>query len=202
MAQADGSLMQTDDIKSINLLATSWLVHVAYAANKLAALHLNGWFASIKQLQRALRVPLKPSTFPRSTCIDLLWVILYAACTTVECSKYSLHHICVCTGSSKFLYLLAAAAIIYNYSNNQQQQRSRSILPRPNTLTLSYPLPCNLPRVVMIELDFVKCCWVNVTTPLQWKSVGSKTTIDFCCIDTKTQTFFGLSSFVSQRKIG
>ncbi len=42
MAHADGSLMQTDDIHSVG---TSWLVHVVYAANKLAALHLNGWLA-------------------------------------------------------------------------------------------------------------------------------------------------------------
>ncbi len=55
------------------------------------------------------------------------------------CLKYSQHWIAICTGGSKFLYLLAAAAMIYNYSNNQQQQQhSRSIPPRPNTLTLSY----------------------------------------------------------------
>ncbi len=36
----------TDDIHSIKWLGTSWLVHAAYAANELAALHLNGWLAS------------------------------------------------------------------------------------------------------------------------------------------------------------
>ncbi len=40
MAQADGSLMQMNDIHSIKLLGTSWLVHVAYAADELTALHL------------------------------------------------------------------------------------------------------------------------------------------------------------------
>ncbi len=42
MAQADGSWMEIDDIYSIKLLGTSWLVHVAYTANELAALRLNG----------------------------------------------------------------------------------------------------------------------------------------------------------------
>ncbi len=45
MAQADGSLTQTDDICSVKLPGTSLLVHVAYSANELAALHLNGWLA-------------------------------------------------------------------------------------------------------------------------------------------------------------
>ncbi len=36
--------MQIDDIiHSVKLLGTSWLVHVAYTANELTALHLNGW---------------------------------------------------------------------------------------------------------------------------------------------------------------
>ncbi len=30
---------------SIMFLGTSWLVHAAYVANELAALHLNGWLA-------------------------------------------------------------------------------------------------------------------------------------------------------------
>ncbi len=37
----DGAgLMQTNDIHSIILLGTSWLIHVAYAADELSALHL------------------------------------------------------------------------------------------------------------------------------------------------------------------
>ncbi len=44
MAQADGLLMQTDDIYSVKLLSTS-LVHVAFTANERTALHLNGWLA-------------------------------------------------------------------------------------------------------------------------------------------------------------
>ncbi len=42
MAQADGLLMQIDNIYSVKLLGRSWLVYVAYAANELTALHLNG----------------------------------------------------------------------------------------------------------------------------------------------------------------
>ncbi len=40
MAQADGPLTQNDDIHSVKLLGTNWLVHVAYTTNELAALHL------------------------------------------------------------------------------------------------------------------------------------------------------------------
>ncbi len=37
----DGAgLMQTNDIDNIKLLGTSWLIHVAYAADELSALHL------------------------------------------------------------------------------------------------------------------------------------------------------------------
>ncbi len=35
----------TDDIHSVKQLGRSWLVHVAYADNELATLHLNGWLA-------------------------------------------------------------------------------------------------------------------------------------------------------------
>ncbi len=107
-------------------------------------------------LQHTFRVPLKPSTFPSSTCIDLLQVIIYTICAAAVCLKCSQYCITVCIGSSKFLYF-AAAAIIYNYSNNQQQEQlsSRSIPPRPNTLTFSCTLPCrNLLRVVMIEIHY------------------------------------------------
>ncbi len=44
IVQADG-INVTDDIHSVKRLGTSWLVHVAYTANKLATLHLNGWLA-------------------------------------------------------------------------------------------------------------------------------------------------------------
>uniref|UniRef100_A0A673JQT8 Contactin-associated protein 1-like n=1 Tax=Sinocyclocheilus rhinocerous TaxID=307959 RepID=A0A673JQT8_9TELE len=37
--------------------------------------------------QRAVKVPLKPSTFPSSTCIDLLLVIIYATCATAVWSS-------------------------------------------------------------------------------------------------------------------
>ncbi len=42
MAQADGSLTEYNDIHSVKLLSTSWLVYVAYTANELAAEHLIG----------------------------------------------------------------------------------------------------------------------------------------------------------------
>ncbi len=99
---------------------------------RLASIHL-------RFCQRAFSVSRKHFTFPSSTCIDLLRVILYAIfAAAAVCLKYSQHWIAICTGGSKFLYLLAAAAMIYNYSNNQQQQHSRSIPPRQNTLTWSY----------------------------------------------------------------
>ncbi len=47
-------LKQTDDIDDIKLLGTSWLVHVAYAASKLSALHLNGCLASTRVFRSTL----------------------------------------------------------------------------------------------------------------------------------------------------
>ncbi len=35
----------TDDIYSAKWLGTIWMIHVAYAANELAVLYLNGWLA-------------------------------------------------------------------------------------------------------------------------------------------------------------
>ncbi len=52
MVQADGSLMQTDDIHSINYSAQT--VHVASAANELAPLHLNGWLAFTRAVHSTL----------------------------------------------------------------------------------------------------------------------------------------------------
>ncbi len=54
MVQADGSLMQIGDIHRVELLGTSWLVHVAYAANELTALHLNGWLAFTRAVRSML----------------------------------------------------------------------------------------------------------------------------------------------------
>jgi len=42
MVQADELLMQIDDIHSVKLPGTSGLVHIAYSANELDALHLSG----------------------------------------------------------------------------------------------------------------------------------------------------------------
>ncbi len=50
----DGSLTQIDDIHSVKLLGTSWLVHVIYTANELTALHLNGWLAFTRAVRSAL----------------------------------------------------------------------------------------------------------------------------------------------------
>ncbi len=53
MVQAsDVSLTQTDDIHSVKLLGTNWLVHVAYT--QLADLHLNGWLAFTRAVRRVL----------------------------------------------------------------------------------------------------------------------------------------------------
>ncbi len=54
LAQTGGSLIQIDDIHSVKLLGTSWLVHVAYAVNELTALHLNEWFAFTRAVCSAL----------------------------------------------------------------------------------------------------------------------------------------------------
>ncbi len=54
LAQTDGSLTQTDDMHSVELLGTNWLVHVAYAANELTALHLIGWLAFTRAFCSAL----------------------------------------------------------------------------------------------------------------------------------------------------
>ncbi len=110
MVQADGSIMQTDDIHSVNLLGTSWACCFTFK-----------WLVSIQQsnYQHAFTVLLKPSTFPSSTCLDLLR-LFYMLFVQQQCLKYSaLYHIC--TGSSCTCF--AAAAIIYN-NNNQQQQFS------------------------------------------------------------------------------
>ncbi len=50
----------TEDIHSIKRLGKSWLVHVAYAANEIAALHLNGWLAStwaVRSSSETLHLP-------------------------------------------------------------------------------------------------------------------------------------------------
>ncbi len=103
------------NIHSIKWLGKSWLVHVANVANELTALHFKKLVSiHFSILQRAFRVLLKHSTFPSSTCIGLLRVILYAICAAAVCLKYSQHCNAIYIGSSKFLYMLAAAVIIYN----------------------------------------------------------------------------------------
>ncbi len=72
IAQADGSLTQTDDIHSVKLIGISWLIHVSYAAKELAMLHLNACLAFTRAL---CRVPLKPSTFPAQPAFDIVRII-------------------------------------------------------------------------------------------------------------------------------
>ncbi len=43
MSQADGLLTQLMIFRELNHFCTSWLVHAAYAANELTALHLFTW---------------------------------------------------------------------------------------------------------------------------------------------------------------
>ncbi len=105
-------------------------------ANELAAQHSNAWLVLALAVRSVLQ---KPSFFPSSTCIDLLWgdscmlyggyfmyVIFVAAAVYLTCSQ---QNVCGCIGSSKSRSMLC--------------RRSRSILARPNTLKLSCTLPCN-----------------------------------------------------------
>ncbi len=104
-------------------------------ANELAAQHSNAWLVLALAVRSVLQ---KPSFFPSSTCIDLLWgdscmlyggyfmyVIFAAPAVFLTCSQ---QNVCECIGSSKSRSMLC--------------RRSRSILARPNTLKLSCTLPC------------------------------------------------------------
>ncbi len=135
MAQADGSLTQIDDIHSVKLLGTSWLVHVVQWSYCFTFKCLVSIFTEL------FAARFQPSTLLNSTCIDLLRVILYAICVAAVCLKsHTTVSLNALAAASSCTCFAAAAAIIYNYSNNQQQQqRSRSILPRPNALTRSHP---------------------------------------------------------------
>ncbi len=106
-----------DDIHSVKLLGTRWYVHVAYTANELTALQLNGWH-SLERFAACFQSSSETSIFPSSTCIDLLRVILYAFCAAAVCLKYSQRCIGVCTGSSKVCTCFAAAAISNSSSNS------------------------------------------------------------------------------------
>ncbi len=106
MVQGDELLMQIDDIHSIKLPGTSGLVHIAYSANELDALHLNGWLTFNKAVCSVLLESLETLHLLSSTCVDLLWVILYAICAAAVWPKCSQHCISLCIGSSKLMYLL------------------------------------------------------------------------------------------------
>ncbi len=101
----------------------------------------------------------KPSTFPSSTCIDLLrgdscmlWGLFHICYMCSSSISYMLTAgCCGCIGSRKSRYLVC-------YSNNI----SRSIPPRPNTLPLSCTLPCQSLR----ELS-----WQNYTLLYFWSNV-------------------------------
>ncbi len=75
---------------------------------------------------------------------------------------------CTCSSSSNLQLQQKPTA-----SAIQLQQHSTSILPRANTLTLSYPSSClNLPGVVMIESHFLKM-WRTILNPWLLESINS-----------------------------
>ncbi len=138
---------------------------------------------------------LKPSTLPSSTCIDLLWVSLFAICVPAVGLKYSQHRI----GSSKFLFLICSSS-----TNLQQQQFDSSSVAdrlRPNTLTLSYPLPCsNLPSVVMIEINVnqqkkSQACFCHITEKNKNSNFGNNLLQDRFNLIQKNQVEFQIQFF-------
>ncbi len=122
-----------------------WLSPVS-VANELAAQHSNIWLVLAVAVFSVLQ---KPSTFPSSTCIGLLWGdhVCYGGYSCYMCSSsisYMLTAACWgCIDSSKSWYLLCRSS-------------SRSIPPRPNTLTLS----CTLPRQSPRELSWQKYIYI------------------------------------------
>ncbi len=124
-------------LKVLNYLAQS---DSCYIRSQLASCFTFKWLVSIHKSnsRRAFRDPLKPFTFPSSTCIDLLR-LLYCICYLFSSSVLNTHNTVSAYGltvASSCTCFAAATAIIYNNSNNQQQ-RSTSIL--PNSVILSYP---------------------------------------------------------------
>ncbi len=75
----------------------------------------------------------KPSTFPSSTCIDLLWGdhVCYGGYSWVICAAA----VFLTCSQQHVVDVLAVARYLLCCS-------SRSVPPRPNTLTLSCTLPC------------------------------------------------------------
>ncbi len=93
----------------------SWLVLSCIGSNELAAQHSNIWLVLAIAVCSVLQ---KPSTFPSSTCIDLL--------RGDSCMLYGGYFMCV----------ICAAAVFLTCSQQhvvdvfQQQQRCRSITPK------------------------------------------------------------------------
>ncbi len=124
-------------LKVLNYLAQS---DSCYIRSQLASCFTFKWLVSIHKSNswHAFRDPLKPFTFPSSTCIDLLR-LLYCICYLFSSSVLNTHNTVSAYGltvASSCTCFAAAAAIIYNNSNNQLQ-RSTSI--PPNSVILSYP---------------------------------------------------------------
>ncbi len=117
----------------------SWLVLSCIGSNELAAQHSNIWLVLAIAVCSVLQ---KPSTFPSSTCIDLL--------RGDSCMLYGGYFMCV----------ICAAAVFLTCSQQhvvdvfQQQQRCRSITPKTRYINIvmyiTMPIP---PRVVMTEID-------------------------------------------------
>ncbi len=105
----------------------SWLVLFRSAANELAAQHTNTYLVLARALQ-------KPSSFPSSTCIDMLRSDFMYIIQMLNVQKQYFSH--------------AHSIMLWMYWQQQvsvlvlPQQCSRSIPPRPNTKTLSHTLPC------------------------------------------------------------
>ncbi len=146
--------------------------HCSRCVFTAVSVHLDGlnaedkfrvWVTILGHTPLPLPLPLpplkKPSTFPSSTCIDLLrgdscmlWGLFHICYMCSSSISYMLTAgCCGCIGSRKSRYLVC-------HSNNI----SRSIPPRPNTLPLSCTLPCQSLR----ELS-----WQNYTLLYFWSNV-------------------------------
>ncbi len=123
MAQSDRS----NSIWPNDIIITwhSWLVLSCIGSNELAAQHSNIWLVLAIAVCSVLQ---KPSTFPSSTCIDLL--------RGDSCMLYGGYFMCV----------ICAAAVFLTCSQQhvadvfQQQQRSRSITPKTKYINIGFPV--------------------------------------------------------------